>query len=434
MRLFPGGVIGSSSALVALFSAPEAVDELPSLTRLAPTWFRSTAVAAVGVYPQSRTEAFAYGRLLERLVVAEARGDGKAIDEVLAAAAVLAGRVVTAREVKAIEDNTVAVESRRGPLSVALGMLSLVNIMWLVSIFGIAAFLLPALAICVRPLVAALISVFTRWILPMLIALQPVYELAMYAFAVLLLAEGLRMPPETGVMIALTGVVLAVPAFVYSTYLHTHAKTSMSAFSTWVSVLCTVWFVVPAIHFDDALMAWIAVASFYSAVGFSVVPLGLRYLVGFHSPETMVRVSITSTIVLGTFAALRVCGAEYAAMQLLAAPTSVFGTLTLLLAQLIASSRFYAWWSLPYYVRQLTMIATLGVLLGFGAIGGSPGMFNTATTFTVLYVVEKVLELEFLWSSSIAPLTILAIFVAMYAASLFLASHPGWLVSIAFNL
>jgi len=75
------------------------------------------------------------------------------------------------------------------------------------------------------------------------------------------------------------------------------------------------------------------------------------------------------------------------------------------------------------------MINALLGALAAGSMLGLPGMFNTGVTFTVLYVMEKYIELhyEMKWNAWFLMLLISA---TMYKASLWLHRNPDFVKSL----
>jgi hypothetical protein len=127
-------------------------------------------------------------------------------------------------------------------------------------------------------------------------------------------------------------------------------------------------------------------------------------------------------------------------LQPFAPACTVLGALTLYIALLIMSSRYYYYDYdyrlsrniLGYAPRNGIMIVCLVAGLVVGNLEGMPGLTNTANTFGVLYLVEKYCELHFenkwnLW------LLMLALSVAMYQTALYLHLRPEFVVSLFAN-
>jgi hypothetical protein len=57
-------------------------------------------------------------------------------------------------------------------------------------------------------------------------------------------------------------------------------------------------------------------------------------------------------------------------------------------------------------------------------------MVNVASTFAVLYVLEKVLEIPRIFQGGMLFVTLLGISIGLYVLSYFLSTHPGWIVGL----
>jgi hypothetical protein len=69
-------------------------------------------------------------------------------------------------------------------------------------------------------LLQVLVRLYSNVIVPVLYAMLPVYEYLCYYICFWFIVEGTRLPPETGFFISLTGLLGAIPAFMYTTYLN----------------------------------------------------------------------------------------------------------------------------------------------------------------------------------------------------------------------
>ena len=152
----------------------------------------------------------------------------------------------------------------------------------------------------------------------------------------------------------------------------------------------------------------------------------------------MHRVCASSLCLVGIFLGLKVSGVaeEWAVLTPFGSAISVFGTIMLFLSLLIISSQHYdhhptgrltsngRWW----YSNAL-MLTLLLLLNAAGHTFGLVGMANTATTFAVLWIVEKYGEfhLENAWNGWVL---LLMLSVAAWRGSLYLHAHPGYIVSM----
>jgi len=198
-----------------------------------------------------------------------------------------------------------------------------------------------------------------------------------------------------------------------------------------------------AIHYQSVFLAYITVLALYSALGFSVACCGLCYFIGFSDKHATVRVAVASACSLMIYSCLRVL--ESYQLNLLGvsereghadwlvpfvSPLTVVGALTLYLALLILSSRWYERSdSSTYGYRNALMITALVAGLFVGNTFGMQGLANTATTFLVMFVMEKYVEVhvEKHWNVWVM---VLLLSLAMYKAALYLHLHPEFVALI----
>lgn len=111
---------------------------------------------------------------------------------------------------------------------------------------------------------------------------------------------------------------------------------------------------------------------------------------------------------------------------------TTMGNVTYFLGLLIVSSRYYSYYrpKNQYMVIQAIMIVSLLVALFFGNVFGITSMVNVASTFAVLFVMEKVLEIPRIFEGPMLFVTLLGLSICLYMASFFLSTHPGWIVNM----
>ena len=103
-----------------------------------------------------------------------------------------------------------------------------------------------------------LIRAFTDVILPILIALKPVYEYLFYLICWLFVVQGTRLPVETGFFISLTGCLGALPAFFYSTYLHSSGGGNKELFGIIVNTFMALSWIPIAIFYQSTLLGFLS--------------------------------------------------------------------------------------------------------------------------------------------------------------------------------
>jgi len=369
------------------------------------------------------------------------------IEKLLRRAATLVSRgadtPLTLRELELIQPHLLELEQHTGLVARVRGAFNFVNLVWLVSILGIAISIGPSVTHLLKPIRQWLYRA-ARWLLrhviePVVARLHSwgIIELVVWAAAaaIRLDADSVFDRP-TGNYIAVTSLALALgPCYAYSTFLWaTRLQSSdRDAFiritSCWAAVTLA-----PVAHaYQSTLLAYLSVFALYSALGFSVACYGLCWCIGFTSKRAVERVVATSALTLVIGLLLRELGPRFAlsreALGVFSSPLAVVGSLTLYLGLLITSSLYYDRRSGRYLARNML---TLGALLAGAAAGfvsGQEGLANTACTFVVLWTAEKYGELhcEAKWNGWVL---LLVMSIAAYRAALWMHDHPAFVASI----
>jgi len=182
-------------------------------------------------------------------------------------------------------------------------------------------------------------------------------------------------------------------------------------------------------YFDSIMLGYFSVIAFYGIIGFSVACYGLCYVIGFSNDDAMGRVVSTSTILLIVFAGLKITGIHKALVNPFSSAVMTMGTLTLFLALLIISSKFYRSRDDDYYKNNLLFVLALVIATFVGFVFNIEPIRNTAITFEVLYAMEKTTE-SVRWNEGTIMVFLLGFSVALYFTSYFLSSHPEFIISM----
>lgn len=371
----------------------------------------------------------------------------EAIEKLLRRAATLVSRgadtPLTLRELELIQPHLLELEQHTGLIARVRGAFNFINLVWLVSILGIAISIGPSVAHLLKPIRQWLYRA-ARWLLRNVI--EPVvarlHSWGIIELVVWAAAAAIRLDADsvfdraTGSYIAVTSLALALgPCYAYSTFLWaTRLQSSdRDAFiritSCWAAVTLA-----PVAHaYQSTLLAYLSVFALYSALGFSVACYGLCWCIGFTSKRAVERVVATSALTLVIGLSLRELGPRFAlsreALGVFSSPLAVVGSLTLYLGLLITSSLYYDRRSGRYLARNML---TLGALLAGAAAGfvsGQEGLANTACTFVVLWTAEKYGELhcEAKWNGWVL---LLVMSIATYRAALWMHDHPAFVASM----
>jgi len=406
--------------------------------------------------PASPHAAFVLGGLAQRveaaMAAAAASDNGtaavpalpEAVPPLLKRAAGLVGRAaLSLDELRAVEARLHEVEHQRGVIARVGGAFTFINLVWLLSIVGIAVSVGPSLVHALTPLREQLLRLarwlFRRVIEPLCVRLHVygVFEAAAWLFTAALLLDAFAVfHPEAAVFVAATSAALALgPCFGYSSALWAaklkggDREALCSLVSAWACATLTPL----ALAHASPLLAYLATFAAYSALGFSVGCRGLCWVVGFHSKRAVERVCATSALLLASHLAVREARGR-AALGPFDSPLSVVGALTLYLALLIVSSLYYergrrAEKRTRYALLNLATMAALLLGAAGGWVCGVPGLANTATTFTVLWLVEKYAELhlEARWNGWFL---LLLLSLSAYKGALWMHDHPAFVASM----
>jgi hypothetical protein len=310
------------------------------------------------------------------------------------------------------------------------GFFSFVNLMWFVAILGITITIGPTIYLLSKPLTLVLVRIFTDVIIPTLQALKPAYEYIFYGICFLVIADSSRFSSEFSHFIALSGLAMLIPCMIYSGHLHPIPKNFGDEN---VFVLANIFLainIVPiAILHNSQLVGFMAVAAFYTAMGFNTGYDRLCYSIGFGSKDIMIRVVLTSFTILTAFTTSKAVGFTSDYLSPFTMGISTAGSIAYFLGMLIMSSAFYQSKDFLYWQFQVMMIVSLVSAVGFGSTLGMNGMTNTGITFSVLYAISKPSEIPGALKNYVT-VYLLLVSVCLYFISMYLHTHPGFIVSM----
>lgn len=184
-------------------------------------------------------------------------------------------------------------EKHIGVIARVWGFFNFVNIMWILAIIGIVASVGPCIFICTRPLREKLaiflkaLAIHVRRILewiwiniifPVVIRLHNwgIFEIGFYYFSFLFLCQGYRLPShEAGEFVALTGIIMAMFSYIYSTILWTPGGGDKELFFNVCQIIFGLMLVPTAIYYESNLLGWVVVLNLYYLLGFGVMCLSL---------------------------------------------------------------------------------------------------------------------------------------------------------------
>jgi hypothetical protein len=369
--------------------------------------------------------------------------------------------LISAAQLTGVLGEILNIEARVGPVARVLGFFTFVNTMWTFAVVGIVVSIGPSVYHLLRPvhefLRNLLEHLYLDVVLPTIKRLHTwgVLECSVWLALWMVLARGVALaalPPyraDAGEMVSFTGSSLAAPALAYTTFLRGR-RTHKDRLATACQLFFAACAVPGALYFGSSLYGFVTVACVFGALGFGVWAGSLCIAIGFTSEHAMQRVCAAALVlVLGFCAIVAATASSYSGerswlhrvLAPFASAVSIFGTFNLFLSLLIISSQNYDSRrsrdsgnnNTPFTPRWYWANGLMAFLLvGLNAVGrilGLPGMSNTATTFTVLFALEKYGEFH-LYSKWNGWLLMLGMSLVTWKASLFLHMHPEYVSSV----
>ena len=310
-----------------------------------------------------------------------------------------------------------------------LGFFNFVNLVWLVSIIGLLLTIGPFIIYMVGKTIAkVLLELYNSLLVPM--HKIGVFEVAAYALAFLFSAQSCRYPVQhaaAAALVGLTGSMGFLPCWTYSTALWaTKSKGKEEEFMALTGSLLALALMPLAVVHASSLIGFFVVAAVYAACGFIMGPFFGGFYVGYRSLDALWRCLHLSAAFIGTFAALRITDALGARLAPFALGARVLGNIGYFLALLMLSSKWRRNGK-EYGITNALMLASLIAAAFVGSVFALPSYTNTASTFFVLWVMEK--ELEANWGSG-AIAVLFVNFVALYFLAHHLHTHPESITSL----
>jgi len=321
----------------------------------------------------------------------------------------------------------VELEAERSIVDRVSGFLNFVNIIWMVSIIGILVTVGPFIAYFIGPMLIKLASALVETVIvPAAKFLHKVgfFEFAAWALALGFSIQGSRYPAgqaDAARMVALTGGLAFMPCWVYSTCLNTPGGGGHQNEFFCISCFLLSAVLVPlAIIHGSSLIGFIAILAIYGGLGFVAFAACGGFFIGFNSSNSLHRCLFASVVLVVIFVSLRIVGVDVRFLQPFSTGAMVLGNVMYFLALLINS---HGWGSnsQTYVMRNALMLGSLIVATFLGSVFVMPAMTNTATTFLVLWLMEK--ETEVQWKG-FGIVIVFANFVALYFIAHYLHTHP----------
>eukprot|EP00878_Enallax_costatus_P016847 GHUV01017683.1.p1 GENE.GHUV01017683.1~~GHUV01017683.1.p1 ORF type:complete len:374 (+),score=63.61 GHUV01017683.1:651-1772(+) len=335
-----------------------------------------------------------------------------------------------------------------------LGMLSLVNMMWLTGILGICITIGPTVHVCCRPVFNVIYQLVARLgshVLHIWRALaqrmQPLMPIILFTLCFYATASALAYSGDSQVFVAVTGQGLAVVLVCWQAIKHEarqrerhpayvrefdgHQAPRWYHFlllpSFRVNMFAALTLASTAVLYQSRLAGFLAAAAFFGALGFVVVPFSCGWAVGWHSRSTMWCSEIASAVLLLSMITCRLLGLGHNLTSPFELGVSVMGANCMFLAALCQSSRYYAEGK-AYSLANLCFVLVAVGCVAVSAMLGLMSLRNTAVTYLALWASQKAVELAL---EKAAWVAMFAASLALWRGSLFLSTHPEWLASLA---
>jgi hypothetical protein len=424
------------SALCLLFDLVLALYPSLLLPHLPAVQFPALFSSYVSFIPRRMDHAFELGQLYQQYLLSS---DAQTKSTILSTAArTLSIADLSESDFLSLKTLLPQLAERRGVLSMVIGFFTFVNIIWLVAIAGISVSVGPVLYHASAPLRRLFSNLLTRllrvslrflraYLLPVLRALTPLYILAAYALtraAPALVAKSL--PPSNDVALYLTlPSLIAFAALLYSAPTPPSLASATAYFATLFASAS-----LNAIIFKSRLFAHAALYAFSAAFRFAAGAFGLAYVVGFNSLTDLRNSYFSSLLVICVAITARVAAPTSPLLPIFEGALSVWGPLVHFLALLIAAARYGPKPLLPFGATQALMVASLLVALLAGSVLHMEALTNVSIVFTVLYGVEKVVEVRRLWTGAALWFTIFFFSVGLYFSALWIHTHSNFLFVI----
>eukprot|EP00929_Paragymnodinium_shiwhaense_P117270 TRINITY_DN8767_c1_g1_i7.p1 TRINITY_DN8767_c1_g1~~TRINITY_DN8767_c1_g1_i7.p1 ORF type:complete len:532 (+),score=79.71 TRINITY_DN8767_c1_g1_i7:193-1788(+) len=455
------------------------VPALPGMPSLPWPWrvtqSGKTLAELLPVMPSNMLEAYNLGMLYERL---QAAGEAARMP-VLQAVSDLLGRNVTPEELHGVREQLVLDLKRGSVVQRVMGFFSFVNLLWLAAIVGITISVWPAMHFVwelseplrnwlreqlayveeaitwflhnvlrpayewlvenvLIPVYETLTWFMTEVLPPLCVRLHEwgVWELLVHVVAFVVLVHAARMQTGASTYVALSGLVLCAKAWLFSAFLH--GRDELKELYHLECALVAALVAPHAILHQSSLIGYATVAAALCGLGLSAAADPFCYIIGFESEEEMQRACVCTGLGLVVFQAISAIGVDQSWLSPFSSAVSVLGGICHYLGLLIITNEYYHPYNSqtrtrkgPLYVRaNVTMLGSLLASQAYGHIYGVYSLANTSTTIAVLWVMDKIRELNDALDNHFWFLFLFGGSVAIYYAALWLHGHPDFVVAM----
>lgn len=244
--------------------------------------------------------------------------------------------------------------------------------LWYVSIFGIVISVIPVIIVCyphIEPLLTCLNKV--KWI----------YELLAYFICTRFIVTAHNSQHKHRDIIALTGLVLFIPALVVTSWVHDTSFTGLNGgLFVFMSSLPMTYV------FKSHIIGFVNIACAFHVLGFLVIPIESGLLIRFDD------YNLVDTALLASFTMIMVYFIELVlstkVLEHFHSGMTVLGPCVFGIAGLIKSSHTS---DRLYSITNVAYVSLLSSFMALGTIHRKNSLFNTSIVFIVLWMLEKLI-------------------------------------------
>lgn len=299
-------------------------------------------------------------------------------------------------------------------------MLTLVNLIWLVSSVVIVVLFGPVLYQVFGPLIIHLAQIMYE----ICVLLYKVREELGYSGLILMLIQSYHLHKDVGLYLAFTSVIGFYAQWMYSLSIHTEKKsTELGKLIVFGAMLYPT--VLLTLSYTSQLLGFISVVILYAYLGFSVVATGLTYYIGFKNENALNQCVGASLIMLPLYMMFVNTKTD---LKYFHYGFYVFGFVAYFLGLLIKASKFNSTYNSKedYGLNQIIMMVSLGSSLYTSTLLNISVLYNVVVTFSFMYGLEKFVEFD-VWKNN-GIVLMFSVACIFYYLSFWLNTHPTFLM------
>lgn len=298
-------------------------------------------------------------------------------------------------------------------------MVTFVNFLWLISIVGLTITFLPAMLQIFGPLLIHLAQI----IIELLKLLWIYHEELGYVFLSYLSIQSFHYHKDIGFHLCFTSLFGYCAMFMHTLQLHAPNDSSETSKLFMFCMMGLPTFLLTLMYESDFL-GFMFVCLLYKYLGFSIMSRGLCWCIGFNDEQDMNQTLGASLILIPLYFLIN---ENTPLLKHFQYGIYVFAVPVYFLSLLIKSS-VYVSKKNDYVTYQLMMILSLLMSMCCGSFCNISSLYNVGATFMFFYLGEKVQELD-IWKNNAVILIFLG-FLVTYFVSLWLNTHPAFLMSV----